>query len=528
MRTKGVIEQRYHALCHERASVLERGRRCSALTLPYLLPEDGHNHSQELPTPYQSIGAEGVTTMASKLGLAYFNPSTPFLRLEADENALAELAGLPPEEAQKMEQELNDSMRTIERSVVRDFDAQAHRPKMANALELLLVTGNILQLMPDDGTMRIFRLDEFAVNRDRNGNLLEVITEESMALSALEPDLALLLRENGAMPTTPGNLKDDKTVKLFSYAKLVEKGRWELSQELNGVIIPDSVREIPEDRMPYNFVPLFEVAGDIYGRSMVEKVIGDLQTLETLMMALEEGAVATSRLIIALRPGSVASPRELTETPNTGIVVMDPEDAKAVQFEKNIDLGIAYQLVQTLTDRLEKSFVMLRSVQRAGERVTATEINALVLEIESSNSGLNSALDTNLVRWTALRQIKTLQKRKLIPKFPTGDKSPIKPRVVTGFEGIGRAQDLQKQAQVAQLILSTVPPEIAETRVDWDAFLKGININAGLDFDIILSDEEIAANQQQKQEAAIAQQIAGPVAREGAAALREQAAPQPA
>lgn len=512
-------------MCANRTSVLERARRCAALTLPFLLPEDGHNDSQELPTPYQSIGAEGVSTMASKLGLAYFNPSSPFLRLEADELALAQLAQIADAEmAEQFTQELNYNLTQVERAVVRDFDAQGHRTKMNNAIELLLATGNILQLMEEDGSLRIFRLDEFAVNRDRNGNLLELITEEQIALSALEPELEDLLRSNDAYPS--GDPKSThKTIKLHSYAKLIEKDRWELAQEINGVIIPDSIRTLPASRMPYNFVPLFEVPGDVYGRSLVEKVIGDLQTLETLSLAMEEGTVALSRLIIALRPGSVASPRELAEAPNTSIVVMDPEDAKAVQFEKSIDMSIALQWAQILTDRLEKSFLMMRSVQRSGERVTATEINALALEIESAHAGLQASIDSNLVRWTALRMIETLQRRKLIPKLEINEKSPIRPRVVTGFEGLGRAQDFQKIATVAQTLGATVPPEVLQTHVDWKGILKGLQTASGLDFDILLSDEEIQAIQEQAQQQAILQQAAAPIAREAAGALRDQAAP---
>lgn len=520
-----MIQGRYEHLCSMRSTVLERARRCAALTLPYLLPEDGHNDTSELPTPYQSIGAEGVTTMASKLGLAYFNPSAPFIRLEADELALQQLAELSgdPEEADALTAELNYGLTQVERAVVRDFDAQGHRPKMNTVLELLLTTGNILQLMPEDGSMRIFRLDEFAVNRDRSGNLLEVITEECLSLASLEPELAQLLMEYGAYPSG-SDLSVDKTVKLLSYAKKIDKDRWELSQEVNGVIVPDSIREIPESRMPYNFVPLFEVDGDTYGRSLVEKVYGDLQTLETLSLAMEEGTVALSRLIIALRPGSVASPREIAEAPNTSIVVMDPEDAKALQFEKSIDMSVALQWAQILTDRLEKSFLMMRSVQRSGERVTATEINALVLEIESGHGGLQASIDSRLVRWTALRMVETLQRRKLIPKLKIGGKSPIRPRVITGFEGLGRAQDFQKIVGVVQALGATVPPEILMSHVDWKGILKGLQTASGLDFDILLSDEEVAAIQQQQQEQALLEKATPGIVQGAADALNQGAA----
>lgn len=521
---QGAIRGRYNHLANNRESVLERARRCAYLTLPYLLPEDGHNEHQELPTPYQSIGSEGVTTMGSKLSLAYFNSSSPIVRLEADELILAQIAAIgDADQADQMTQELNHSLTKIERAVARDFDAQGHRPKMNLGIELLLVTGNILQLMEEDGSMRIFRLDEFVVHRDRKGLLLECITEECLSLASLEPELLELLAANSALPEHTSH-STEKTVKLYSMAKRIEKDRWELSQEINGVIIPDSIREIPESRMPYNFVPLFHVDGDNYGRSLVEKVIGDLQTLETLSKAMEEGTVALSQLKIALRPGSVASPRELEEAPNTSIIVMDPEDAKAIQFEKNIDMSVALQWVSILTDRLEKSFLMMRSIQRSGERVTATEINALALEIESSHAGLQASLDTRLVRWTALRMIETLQRRKLIPELRVGNDSVIRPRVITGFEGLGRAQDFQRILQVVQSLGAVIPPEILTSHVDFKAILKGLQTASGLDFDILLSDEEIQAIQAQQQEQALLERAAPNIVQGASQALQGAAA----
>jgi hypothetical protein len=71
----------YTTLSADRWSFLDRARTASQITIPSLLPEQGHTGSSILPTPYQSIGAEGVNNLASKLLLSLLPPNSPFFRL---------------------------------------------------------------------------------------------------------------------------------------------------------------------------------------------------------------------------------------------------------------------------------------------------------------------------------------------------------------------------------------------------------------------------------------------------------------
>ncbi len=74
----------YHSLENQRWSFLDRGRTSSELTLPYVLPPDGHNYATKYYTPYQGIGARGVLNLSSKLLLALLPPNAPFFRLVID------------------------------------------------------------------------------------------------------------------------------------------------------------------------------------------------------------------------------------------------------------------------------------------------------------------------------------------------------------------------------------------------------------------------------------------------------------
>ena len=67
---------RYDALSSDRSQFLNIAEQATKLTLPYLVRgEEEHNGgARNLTTPWQSVGAKGVVTLASKLMLALLPP----------------------------------------------------------------------------------------------------------------------------------------------------------------------------------------------------------------------------------------------------------------------------------------------------------------------------------------------------------------------------------------------------------------------------------------------------------------------
>ena len=66
------------ALDAVRAPYLERARRVAQLTLPWLIPEQGHTMGEALVDPFASVGSAGVRNLASKLLIALFPTDAPF------------------------------------------------------------------------------------------------------------------------------------------------------------------------------------------------------------------------------------------------------------------------------------------------------------------------------------------------------------------------------------------------------------------------------------------------------------------
>ena len=68
-------KSRYDRLSSDRSQFLNVARQAANLTLPYVIrgEEEYQKGARTLVTPWQSVGAKGVVTLASKLMLAYYH-----------------------------------------------------------------------------------------------------------------------------------------------------------------------------------------------------------------------------------------------------------------------------------------------------------------------------------------------------------------------------------------------------------------------------------------------------------------------
>ncbi len=82
---------RYNRLSSYRSQFLDEAVECARLTLPYLITRDESRPSyKNLKTPWQSVGAKCVVTLASKLMLALLPPQTTFFKFQIRDDKLGE------------------------------------------------------------------------------------------------------------------------------------------------------------------------------------------------------------------------------------------------------------------------------------------------------------------------------------------------------------------------------------------------------------------------------------------------------
>ena len=171
--------QRYQELSSHREQFLDVAYECAELTLPTLLMRnEGDALYQSFATPWQSVGAKGVTTLSSKLMLGLLPPSTSFFKLQVDDSKLGEEV---PAEAKS---ELDLSFAKVERMIMDSIAGSTDRVQIFAALKHLVVTGNALVYMSKQG-MKVYPLNRYVVERDGNGEVIEIVTKERVSKKLL-------------------------------------------------------------------------------------------------------------------------------------------------------------------------------------------------------------------------------------------------------------------------------------------------------------------------------------------------------
>ena len=142
--------------------------------------------SDELPTPFQGLGARGLNNLSSKLLLAILPPNTPFFRILLEEiQAERQAAGFKTT--------VEKALSKMERKVMKEIEKRKIRVSVFEGLKQLLVAGNVLLYVTPSGQMRQWRLDRYVVTRDPAGNVLEIIIKESVDPLTLTPAIRLLV-----------------------------------------------------------------------------------------------------------------------------------------------------------------------------------------------------------------------------------------------------------------------------------------------------------------------------------------------
>ena len=482
------ISSMYQNCFGERESYLQRARECADLTIPGLIKDQGSSYSTEYPTPFQSVGARGVNHLASKLLLTLLPPNSPFFRLTIDDFDLEQLVG--PEQRGPVE----EGLAKIERATLQLIETEAFRVPVFEALKHLIVTGNVLLYIPDSGQMRVFHLDRYVVKRDPMGNVLYMITKESLNAKTLteEARKTLGLPEPSELtPETP-----HKPYDLYTY--ICDKGKyWHVHQEVENVPIPDSYGKYPKDKNPFIPLRFSRVDGESYGRGLVEEYIGDLRSLEALTQAIVEGSAAAAKVLFLVRPNGTTRINTLAKSPSGAIVQGDANDVSTLQLQKSQDFRIALDTITQIRDRLSFAFLLNSSVQRNAERVTAEEVRFMAQELESALGGVYSVLSQEFQLPMINILMDKMTKQKKMPKFPKG---VVNPQVITGIEALGRGQDLNKLSQFLQY-LQPLGPEAIMSNLNLDDYIDRLGASLGIDTSgLVKSAEQKQMEAQQAQE----------------------------
>ena len=487
---------RYDHLTSDRQHFLDIAVQCSELTLPYLIQRDEMRPTyKQLIQPWQAVGAKGVVTLAAKLMLSLLPPQTTFFKLQLRDDKLG--TELPAE----MRSELDLNFAKIERMVMDSIAASSDRVVVHQALKHLVVGGNALVFMGKEG-LKHYPLNRYVVERDGNGNVIEIVTKELINKKLLPKGLVDETKPN----TVVGSQLNGDDIEIYTHVKL-DNNRWVWHQEAMDKKVPGSDGKAPKDASPWLVLRFNTVDGESYGRGRCEEFLGDLKSLNALSQSIVEGSAAAAKVVFVVSPSSTTKPATIAQAGNGAIVQGRPEDIGVIQVGKTADFNTAMTMMQQLERRLAEAFLILNV--RQSERTTAEEVRLTQLELEQQLGGLFSLLTNEFLVPYLDRKLLVLQRSGELPKIP---KDLVNPTIVAGINALGRGQDRESLTTFIGTIAQTLGPEALMKYLNPDEAIKRLAAAQGIDvLNLVKSmdqqQSEMEQQMQQEQDMAMMQAV---------------------
>ncbi|MEZ2409828.1 portal protein [Bosea sp. RCC_152_1] len=499
---------RYSQLTSDRSTFLTRAQDCAELTIPSLLPRT-QGTGVTLPTPYQGMGAKGVNNLSAKLLQALLPANQSFFRFQVDDNTLDELSG-----DDAMRSKVLEAMGSMERIVGVQIESTATRAPLFECLKHLIVTGNGLLYLKPDNSLKFYRLDKYVVKRDPAGNLIECVVEEVVHPEALPENI----RKIAAASPINGTAN---RVHLYTWIK--RKGDFfEVHQECMDTMIPKSKGKWPVDKAPFMALRWASVDGEDYGRGHVEEYIGDLRSLEGLTAAIVEGSAAAAKVLFLVNPNGVTQESTVSDSPNLAVRSGVATDVSVLKVEKFNDFRVALDTITQITQRLAQAFLIVSSITRDAERVTAEEIRLMAAELESALGGVYTILAQEFQLPYVRRLVFQLQKQGKLPELPPNTVTPV---VVTGLDALGRGHDLQNLMQAAQVVKAALGEQAMQRNVIETDFINRVFTALSVDQKgLVKTPDQIAAENQANAKQNMINTL-GPEAMKSFAQQQQQGAP---
>jgi len=482
------LPDRFNVMDSFRTSKLQRCRYFSSLTLPTILPPDGWTEQEELPQPFSSQAARGVTSMASRM-LSALLPlnDLPFFKFELG-------SGEEPEP------DIYSYLDALSYQVFNKLSSANLREIIYQALQHLIIVGDVLLIMDDDFNFRLQRLDQYVSKRDVHGVLEELIYIEFQSIETETEDLI-------ASYTSQSSLDHKGYKKIYVRAHksddkwLVEK------QDADGNVIEkgEYASQPPFIALRWSAIP-----GENYGRSHIEDMIGDIKALEAFTEGLIYGVTAASLFWMGIDPAGMTELDDVASSPTGSwvsarageVFTISPADTMNPQIQST-QAGVSI-----LREEVGKAFLMGGSSIPQGERVTATAVRMIGQELEHVLGGAFSAIARDLMKPIVERSIFLMISSGDIDerlKEMFNEQGLLDVEIVTGLQALSRDTDLQKLMQMGEMVRNL--PEQAMAMFKWDQYGAALITALGFAPDSwIKSEEEVQQEQQAIQEQQMAMQ----------------------
>ena len=474
------IADRFSELDARRRAKLDRARQCSMLTLPNVLPPENWSEDFELPQPYSSTAARGVTALASRM-LSALIPlnDLPFFAFAMENGAEPDI-------------EVQNLLDTLAMQVYDKMSSKNIRDSFFQALQSLIIAGDVAVKMEDDFTFRCIRLDQYCSVRDVTGELIEFVHLEFI------PDESPIPAESEVLSGW-GQYRKDGFLTIYCRYVLADDGTWHAYKETEeGTVIDEGVYDV----FPYSVLRWNAVMAENYGRSKCEEIYGDIKSLESYTEALIFGMAAASTFFIGVNPNGVTELGDIAEATVGDYVAARQEDTYVLSPAETMNPQIqqTQAAVEMMRREIGEAFLMNSASIRQAERVTATEVRMVGQELENVLGGAFSAIARDLLQPMIARCLYLMLSNGDIDERLTeeffGEDGRISVDIITGLQALSRDSDLQRLMQMGEM-MRNLPPEAVQ-HFKFEEYAKSIISSLGFDPRVWVKSEEEVAQQQQE------------------------------
>lgn len=388
------LKQQWARLEGNRRQALERARKVSQYTLPYVCPPEGQNPDTVTSSSgFSSFCSQGVTNLVTKLNIALFRPSKPFFRLSPTASGMQAIVANHGEEAASV---IDKMLAEREEASMEQWNKRADSTVILAILEGLVVTGNVVVYKDDVHGREKFRainLQDFVIERPANGMITRLIIRDSVMVGELD---------EATLKKLPRELKEDPTRNVSLYSGWVFTGTkdglftYRMVQDVEEINVYQSKTDQTEDEVPWFFVGGRRAPKATYCNPLIYPSISDIIVHHELSEAIVNGSLDSANFFWLVDPDLGTNVEDI-EAAQMGDVVNGKNGSVQVMSTGSINTIMSlHQQRQELESKLSKAFLQTIDAMQVKSNITATEVRAIVQELERVYAGVYAELAHSL------------------------------------------------------------------------------------------------------------------------------------
>ena len=461
----------------------------AAATNPNLLPKDESDvkTNRQIRHPHSSLPSRGLNDYASKMTSTILPTSgNPFISVD-----------LPPEikESANTDQlnELSTLSKLLQDMIHQEILSSNARDIFNVAFKHIAAIGDIV-VYQEGMEFSYYRLDNFVIKRDVNGDPLTLILRKFMReeeldasqIESLKKDNVTTVRRNSST-FYPYYIKVDFT-----------KDKQTVTEYLGNM--PIGKPKTYTDKQPYMVLQYRKDAYEDYSTSLVEENYGDIVSCHALReTALQAMAVSTIGYI-GLIPGSL-TPTTLSRTPNWGVVpIKDESTIRFFQPDAVQTVTTTTAFAEVINQEIRRIFLMDIASELTHDRTTAFQVSKAIQAVENSAGPMLSLIRSSLLKPVAMNTINYLIEKGRVGSV-VRDYIDDGTLVIDIKSGVAAFDSENEDNKVFQFFLemAQVAPEQTAKRFNVDQLIVWRAKQKGIPAELLYSDDEIEQNQQEAQ-----------------------------